>query len=160
MLAQIRRALKPDGLLLAAMVGGDHADRTPATFAAAEAECEGGRPRVALFADWGAISAAWLQRAGFALPVTDDCVVVRYDNAFVTQDPAADGRDQYFARASAHADPPRHALLRMADPAANGLPTPTVASAPPSMSFIVRWAPHESQPNRQPGSAKASSRRR
>jgi SAM-dependent methyltransferase len=82
-LAQIRRALKPDGLLLAAMIGGDSLSELRQSFAAAEAECEGGvSPRVAPFADLRDIGAL-LQRAGLALPVTDvDRVVVRYDSAF------------------------------------------------------------------------------
>ena len=82
-LAQIRRALKPDGLLLAAMIGGDTLTELRQSFAAAEAECEGGvSPRVAPSADLREIGAL-LQRAGFALPVTDvDRVVVRYDSAF------------------------------------------------------------------------------
>ena len=51
-LAQIRRALRPDGLLLAAMIGGDTLTELRQSFAAAEAECEGGvSPRVAPFAD-------------------------------------------------------------------------------------------------------------
>ena len=82
-LAQIRRALRPDGLLLAAMLGGDTLTELRQCFAAAEAECEGGvSPRVAPFADLRDVGAL-LQRAGFALPVTDvDRVVVRYDSAF------------------------------------------------------------------------------
>lgn len=82
-LAQIRRALKPDGLLLAAMLGGDTLTELRQSFAAAEVECEGGvSPRVAPFADLRDIGAL-LQRAGFALPVTDvDRVVVRYASAF------------------------------------------------------------------------------
>ena len=82
-LAQIRRALRPDGLLLAAMPGGDTLDRAAASFAAAEAEIESGvSPRVAPFADLRDIGAL-LQRAGLALPVTDvDRIVVRYDSAF------------------------------------------------------------------------------
>src|ERR1700692_1372170 len=82
-LAQIRRALKPDGLLLAAMLGGDTLTELRQCFAAAEAECEGGvSPRVAPFADLRDVGAL-LQRAGFALPVTDvDRIVVRYDSAF------------------------------------------------------------------------------
>src|ERR1700724_1082428 len=77
-LAQIRRALKPDGLLLAAMIGGDTLIELRQSFAAAEAECEGGvSPRVAPFADLRDVGAL-LQRAGFALPVTDvDRIVVR-----------------------------------------------------------------------------------
>ncbi|HEY6464906.1 MAG TPA: methyltransferase domain-containing protein, partial [Candidatus Acidoferrales bacterium] len=82
-LAQIRRALRPDGLLLAAMVGGDTLTELRQSFAAAEAELEGGMsPRVAPFADLRDVGAL-LQRAGLALPVTDvDRIVVRYDNAF------------------------------------------------------------------------------
>ena len=81
-LAQIRRALKPDGLLLAVMIGGDTLTELRQSFAAAEAECEGGvSPRVAPFADLRDIGGL-LQRAGFALPVTDiDRIVVRYDSA-------------------------------------------------------------------------------
>src|SRR5438128_7539939 len=82
-LAQIRRALKPDGLLLAAMIGGDTLTELRQSFATAEAECEGGvSPRVAPFADLRDVGSL-LQRAGLALPVTDvDRVVVRYADAF------------------------------------------------------------------------------
>jgi SAM-dependent methyltransferase len=78
-LIQIRRALKPDGLFLAAMIGGDSLAELRAAFAEAEAEVEGGvSPRVAPFADLRDLGAL-LQRAGFALPVTDvDRVTVRY----------------------------------------------------------------------------------
>jgi len=78
-LVQIRRALKPDGLFLAALVGGDTLTELRQAFAAAEAEIEDGiSPRVAPFADVRDIGAL-LQRAGFALPVTDvDRVTVRY----------------------------------------------------------------------------------
>ena len=49
-LIQIRRALKPDGLLLAALVGGDTLTELRDAFAAAEAEIEGGvSPRVARY---------------------------------------------------------------------------------------------------------------
>ena len=80
-LVQIRRALKPDGLFLAALIGGDTLTELRQAFAAAEAEIEGGvLPRVAPFADVRTMGAL-LQRAGFALPVTDvDRVCVRYDS--------------------------------------------------------------------------------
>ena len=66
-LAQIRRALKPDGLLLAAMIGGETLTELRQSFAAAEAECEGGvSPRVAPFADVRELGGL-LQRAGFAV---------------------------------------------------------------------------------------------
>jgi len=81
-LIQIRRALKPDGLLLAALIGGDSLTELRSAFAAAEVEVEGGiSPRVAPFADIRELGGL-LQRAGFALPVVDsERVAVRYDSA-------------------------------------------------------------------------------
>ena len=78
-LIQIRRALKPDGLLLAALAGGDTLTELRQAFAAAEAEIEDGiSPRVVPFSDVRDMGGL-LQRAGFALPVTDvDRVTVRY----------------------------------------------------------------------------------
>jgi SAM-dependent methyltransferase len=80
---QIRRALKPDGLFLAALIGGETLTELRLSFAAAESEIDGGvSPRVAPFADLRDLGAL-LQRAGFALPVTDtDRVTVRYDSVF------------------------------------------------------------------------------
>jgi SAM-dependent methyltransferase len=82
-LVQIRRALKPDGLFVAALLGGETLTELRKSFAAAESEIEDGiSPRVAPFADLRDLGAL-LQRAGFALPVTDvDRVGVRYDSAF------------------------------------------------------------------------------
>ena len=82
-LAQVRRALKPDGLFLAALLGGETLTELRQAFAAAESEVEGGvSPRVAPFADLRDLGAL-LQRAGFALPVTDtDRLIVRYDTVF------------------------------------------------------------------------------
>jgi SAM-dependent methyltransferase len=78
-LVQIRRALKPDGLFMAALLGGDTLTELRQAFAAAEAEVEGGlSPRVLPFPDLRDLGAL-LQRAGFALPVTDvDRLTVRY----------------------------------------------------------------------------------
>ncbi|MGH6664139.1 MAG: methyltransferase domain-containing protein [Pseudolabrys sp.] len=78
-LVQVRRALKPDGLLLAALIGGDSLSELREAFAQAESEIEGGvSPRVAPFADLRELGAL-LQRAGFALPVVDsDRLTVRY----------------------------------------------------------------------------------
>jgi SAM-dependent methyltransferase len=81
-LVQIRRALKGDGLLLAALLGGESLTELRQAFAIAETETEGGiSPRVIPFLDVQA-AGALLQRAGFALPVTDvDRITVRYDSA-------------------------------------------------------------------------------
>src|SRR6266700_7358770 len=78
-LVQIRRALKPDGLMLAALAGGETLTELRQAFAAAEAEIEGGvSPRVIPFADLREMGAL-LQRAGFALPVADtDRLTARY----------------------------------------------------------------------------------
>jgi SAM-dependent methyltransferase len=78
-LVQIRRALKPDGLFLAALLGGDTLAELRHSFATAESELDGGvSPRVAPFPDLRDMGAL-LQRAGFALPVTDvDRITVRY----------------------------------------------------------------------------------
>lgn len=78
-LVQIRRALKPDGLFLGAMLGGETLTELRQSFLAAEAEIEGGAsPRVAPFADVRELGGL-LQRAGFALPVADsDMVTVTY----------------------------------------------------------------------------------
>src|SRR5262245_10111585 len=86
-LVQVRRALKPDGLLLAALLGGDTLTELRQSFATAEAETEGGvSPRVAPFADVREVGAL-LQRADFALPVTDvDRLVVRYASPFGLMD--------------------------------------------------------------------------
>lgn len=83
MLIQIRRALKPDGLFLGAMAGAGTLAELRESLLAAEAELTGGAsPRVLPFADVRE-AGALLQRAGFALPVTDvETVTVRYATMF------------------------------------------------------------------------------
>lgn len=78
-LVQIRRALKPDGLLLASLFAGATLNELRGAFTEAEATTTGGAsPRVAPFAD-AAELAGLLQRAGFAQPVVDsDRIVVEY----------------------------------------------------------------------------------
>jgi SAM-dependent methyltransferase len=80
-LVQIRRTLKPDGLFIGAFLGGGTLTELRQSLLEAEEEVTGGAgPRVSPFAD--ALDAAGLlQRAGFALPVSDvDRVTVRYDH--------------------------------------------------------------------------------
>jgi SAM-dependent methyltransferase len=79
-LIQVRRALKPDGLFLGALLGGATLTELRQSLMAAEAELRGGAgPRVSPFLD-AADGASLLQRAGFALPVADtDTVRVLYD---------------------------------------------------------------------------------
>jgi SAM-dependent methyltransferase len=158
-LAQIRRALKPDGLLLAAMIGGDTLSELRLCFAAAEAECEGGvSPRVAPFADLRDVGGL-LQRAGFALPVTDlDHIVVRYDNAFALMEDLRrmGATNVLFER---RRKPTRPAtMMRMAQIYTQRFADPDGRiRATFDVIWLSGWAPHESQPKPlKPGSATAS----
>jgi SAM-dependent methyltransferase len=158
-LAQIRRALKPDGLLLAAMIGGDTLTELRQSFAAAEAELEGGiSPRVAPSADLRDVGAL-LQRAGFALPVTDvDRIVVRYDNAFaLMQDLRRMGATNVLMERR-RAPTRRATLLRMAEIYSERFADlDGRIRATFDVIWLSGWAPHESQQKPlQPGSAKAS----
>jgi len=78
-LVQFRRVLKPDGVFMAALFGGDTLHELRLAFTAAEAAALGGAsPRVAPFADVRDLGGL-LQRAGFALPVADiERTTVRY----------------------------------------------------------------------------------
>jgi SAM-dependent methyltransferase len=158
-LTQIRRALRPDGLLLAAMIGGDTLTELRQSFAAAEAECEGGvSPRVAPFADLRDVGSL-LQRAGFALPVTDvDRVVVRYDSVLALM---ADLRRMGATNIllERRRMPTRRAtLLRMAQIYGERFADPDGRiRATFDVIWLSGWAPHDSQQKPlQPGSAKAS----
>jgi SAM-dependent methyltransferase len=158
-LAQIRRALRPDGLLMAAMVGGDTLTELRQSFAAAEAELEGGvSPRVAPFADLRDVGAL-LQRAGLALPVTDvDRVVVRYDSAFgLMQDLRRMGATNILLERRRM--PTRRAtMVRMAEIYRDRFADPDGRiRATFDVIWLSGWAPHENQPKPlKPGSAKAS----
>lgn len=83
LLVQIRRALRPDGLFVGAMAGAGTLGELRESLLAAEAELAGGAtPRVLPFADVRD-AGGLLQRAGFALPVSDvETVRVRYDTMF------------------------------------------------------------------------------
>ncbi|HEV7877551.1 methyltransferase domain-containing protein [Bradyrhizobium sp.] len=158
-LAQIRRALKPDGLLLAAMIGGDTLTELRQSFAAAEAELEGGiSPRVAPFADLRDVGAL-LQRAGFALPVTDvDRIVVRYDSALaLMQDLRRMGATNVLVERR-HVPTRRATLLRTAQVYGERFADPDGRiRATFDLVWLSGWAPHQSQQKPlPPGSAKAS----
>ena len=78
-LVQVCRALKPDGLFLASMLGGETLNELRQALAEAEIAEEGGlSPRVSPMADVRD-AGGLLQRAGFALPVADsDTLTVIY----------------------------------------------------------------------------------
>jgi SAM-dependent methyltransferase len=157
-LVQIRRALKPDGLLLAALLGGETLTELRESFAAAESETTGGvSPRVAPFADLRDLGAL-LQRAGFALPVTDtDRLTVRYDSAFALMrdlrrmgatNILVDRRRRPLRRAT---------LVRMAEIYAQRFADPDGrVRATFEIVWLSGWSPHPSQQQPlKPGSAAA-----
>jgi SAM-dependent methyltransferase len=156
-LIQIRRALKPDGLFLAALLGGDTLTELRDSLFTAEAEIEGGAsPRVAPFTEVRA-AGALLQRAGFALPVADvDRVIVRYDSLFAlaadlrrmgATNPLADRRRVPLRRAT---------LRRAAEIYAERYSDPDGrVRATFDIVWLSGWSPHESQQQPlKPGSAR------
>ncbi|HEX3709240.1 MAG TPA: methyltransferase domain-containing protein [Pseudolabrys sp.] len=155
-LIQIRRALKPDGLLLAALIGGGTLGELREAFAQAESEIEGGvSPRVAPFADVRELGAL-LQRAGFALPVVDsDRLTVRYKTLFaLTRDLRRMGATNVLSQR--RRVPLRRATLqRMADIyAARFADADGRLRATFEIVWLSGWAPHESQQKPlKPGSA-------
>ena len=159
MLAQIRRALRPDGLLMAAMIGGDTLTELRQSFAAAEAELEGGiSPRVAPFADLREVGAL-LQRAGLALPVTDvDRIVVRYDNAFALMHDLRRMAATNILVERRRMPTRRATMLRTAEIYRERFADPDGRiRATFDIIWLSGWAPHESQPKPlKPGSAKIS----
>ena len=156
-LTQIRRALKPDGLFLAAMLAGDTLCELRRALLEAETEVRGGAgARVAPFAD-PRDAAGLLQRAGFALPAADvDRITVRYasplklladlrrmgERAALADRPAAPLTREVLARACA-------AYARdAAEPDGR-------VSATFEIVTLTGWAPHASQPHAlTPGSAR------
>ena len=157
-LAQICRALKPDGLFIAALLGGETLTELRQAFAEAESEIEGGAsPRVAPFADLRQLGAL-LQRAGFALPVIDvERVTVRYDSAFdLMHDLRRMGATNPLM-ARRRVPLRRSTLMSMADIYARRFAdTDGRIRASFDIVWLSGWAPHpdQQQPLR-PGSAKA-----
>jgi SAM-dependent methyltransferase len=156
-LLQIRRVLKPDGLLLAALIGGETLHELRESFAAAEAEITGGAgPRVSPFAEVRSLGSL-LQRAGYALPVIDsDRHVVRYQNAFkLFQDLRRMGATNALVERS-RKPLTKRILARAAEIYAERYSDPDGRlRATFDVLWISGWAPHESQQKPlKPGSAK------
>lgn len=158
-LARLRRLLRPDGLLLAAFIGGESLSELREAFLTADLQVTGGASaRVAPMAqvrDAGAL----LQRAGFALPVADvETHRVRYATPFAlmtelkalgASNPLAD-RPRKFATRSLLAAAAQAYAERDADP--DGRVRATL-----EIIWLAGWAPHESQQKPlRPGSATVS----
>lgn len=156
-LLQIRKALKPDGLFIAAMPGGESLHELRRVLTDTELAMKNGlSPRVYPFADKQDMGAL-LQRAGFALPVVDsDLVTVTYDtmfklmadlrgmgegNALINRNSRPPGKAFFFEAARRYSEAYAEQDGRIA--------------ATFEIIFLIGWAPHESQQKPlRPGSAR------
>ncbi len=156
-LVQIRRALRPDGLFIGALLGGATLTELRQALLIAESEIgSGAGARVSPFAD-GFDGAALLQRAGFTLPVADvDRVTVRYEHPLrLMADLRAMGETSILA------DRPRTplsraVLARTAEVYAERFALPD-GRIPATFEIVTLtgWAAHDSQQKPlKPGSAK------
>lgn len=155
-LAQIRRVLRPDGLFVAAFVGGSSLTELRQSLAIAETEITGGlSPRIAPFVDVRDLGGL-LQRAGFALPVTDvDHITVRYGSPFtLLSDLRRMGATNVLVERR-HVPLRRSVLLRAAEIYAEQFSDPDGrVRATFDIVWLSGWAPHESQQKPlRPGSA-------
>lgn len=155
-LVQIRRALRPDGLFLGALLGGDTLVELRRALLEAEAEVAGGAAaRCAPVVD---ISQAGnlLQRAGFALPVADaDTITADYPDMFGL---LRDLRGMGETSALAKRRPLRRATLFAAAARYRELHGGPDGRLPATFQVIwlSGWGPHESQQRAlPPGSATA-----
>jgi len=156
-LVQIRRALKPDGLFVGALFGGETLTELRQSLAAAELETAGGlSPRVAPFGDVRDLGGL-LQRAGFALPVADmERTTVRYrDLAGLVRDLRAMGETNALTERSRK--PMSRAMLALTAShyATNFAEDDGKLRATFDVAYLAGWAPHESQQQPlKPGSAR------
>ncbi len=156
-LIRMRRALKPDGLLLAAIPGAGTLGELNDVLLTTEQRLYGGAsPRVVPFGEVRAIGGL-LQRAGFSLPVADvETYTVRYDSLFgLMEDLRALGQANPLTDRSKRPvsktfflEAARLYSERYSDP--DGRIRATF-----SFIFLSGWAPHENQQKPlKPGSAK------
>ena len=157
-LIQVRRALAPDGLFMAAALGARSLTELRETLIAAEGEMSGGAsPRVSPFGDVRAYGAL-LQRAGFALPVTDaEELTIAYANLrdLMHEVRALGGGNVLLSRSKRPLVPGtlRRAeeIYRARHSAPNGEITATF-----EFVYMSGWAPDASQQKPlQPGTAQA-----
>ncbi len=158
-LIQIRRALRPDGLFLAALFGGGTLGELRQALIEAETiDAGGASPRVAPHADIRD-AGGLLQRAGFGLPVVDrDRITVSYEHAFglmadlrrMGETNALVERRRSFSRRGTMLTTAETYLKRFADRAGRLIANFEIV-------YLTAWAPSPAQPKpAKPGSATAS----
>lgn len=157
-LTQLRMALKPDGLLLAAMLGGQTLKELRQALAEAELAVEGGlSPRIAPFADVRD-AGGLLQRAGFALPVVDtETITVSYGEPLgLLRDLRGMGETNAVRerrKTMSRRETVLAALARYRDTFADA---DGRVPATFQVIYLTAWAPDPSQPTaKRPGSARA-----
>lgn len=155
-LIQIRNALKPDGLFLAALFGGETLHELRQSLLQAEAKLKGSAsPRISPFGDVRALGNL-LQRAGFAMPVADmDMIHVNYDNIYALMRDLR-GMGESNALLDRHRKPVSRALFESANQYYcqhfSGENGKIVASF--EIIYLTGWAPGPDQPvPKRPGSA-------
>ena len=155
-LIQTCRALKPDGLFMAAMLGGNTLGELRQALMESEIAASGGvSPRVSPFADLGD-AAGLLQRAGFALPVADiDTITVTYSDAFALMRDLRGMGETNAVAARTKGFTPRTVLFDAAARYAD-LYADADGRIPATFQvlYLAGWAPHDSQQKpMRPGSA-------
>lgn len=154
-LIQMRRALRPDGLMIAVMFAGETLDELRQSLTQAEADVTGGiSPRVAPMAELRGLGAL-LQRAGYGLPVADiEPVRVAYETPWhlmrelraMGESNAMVSRAKGFAR--------RSVFVKMAEIYARDYCEDGRMMATFELAFLTGWAPSETQQKPlRPGSA-------
>ena len=158
-LIQIKRALKPDGLFLSAMLGGETLYELRESLQHAEITLKGGiSPRIFPFADKQQMGAL-LQRAGFALPVVDsEIITVTYESIFklmhdlrgMGQSNIINERSRKNPGKALFMEAGRYYQENFSDPDGR-------IRASFEVIFLIGWLPHDSQQQPlKPGSAKQS----
>jgi NADH dehydrogenase [ubiquinone] 1 alpha subcomplex assembly factor 5 len=156
-LLQIRQALKPDGLFMAALLGNESLKELRQCLMESELEITGGAsPRVSPFADAHDIGAL-MQRAGFALPVVDsDKITVQYSNPLkLMQDLRGMGASN--ATYNRLMRPTRRSVIMKASQLYHEKFADADGFVPATFHviYVIGWAPDASQPKPlQPGSSK------
>lgn len=155
-LVQARQCLKPDGLFLGAMLGGETLHELRAVLTEAESDVLGGAgPRVSPFAELQD-AAGLMQRAGFALPVVDsDLLTVTYENAFLLMKELRGMGEGNAVAARRKSATPKSVFLRAAEiyQQRHGTPDGRIAASF-QILYLTGWAPHASQQKPlRPGSA-------
>jgi SAM-dependent methyltransferase len=158
-LIQCRQSLKPDGLFMAAILGGETLTELRQVMMEAETEISGGvSPRVSPFAELSD-TASLLQRAGFNLPVADsDTITVTYADVFSLLRDLRGMGETNAVLARPHNFSKRQLFFRAAERYTE-LFGDSDGRIPASFQilYLTGWAPDASQPKPlRPGSAAAS----